>query len=668
MKVFNDLNQLPEFRNAVITIGSFDGVHRGHQQILHKINTLARNTGGESIVITFHPHPRLVIYPKDKSLRLLTTIDEKVALLERYGVDNVVVVPFTIEFSQLSADEYIEKFLLEKFHPRYIVIGYDHRFGLNRQGDINFLRWHAERYGYEVVEIAKQEIEDITISSTKIRNALEKCDVNHAGQLLGHSFTITGTVVGGQQIGSSLGFPTANLEVASAHKLIPPDGIYAVFVTHKSQRYGGMLYIGSRPTLKGYDNRTIEVNIFSFDKKIYGDKLQLELIDFIREDSEFESFEALKAQLAQDRIAAQDILKTKREARTVKEPAAFPAAAIVILNYNGRHYLEQFLPSVLAGAYPNFRVIVADNGSTDGSLAFLEKHYPEVERLDLGYNYGFAGGYNRALEQVDGAEYLVLLNSDIEVTQGWLEPVIELMERDATVGACQPKIRDFRNKNRFEYAGAAGGWIDALGYPFCRGRIFDVTEPDNGQYDNTQEIFWATGAAFIIRARLFRDLGGFDPDYFAHSEEIDLCWRLKRAGYKVMVRPRSVVYHVGGGTLNYNTPRKTYLNFRNSLYTLTKNEPLNRLWWLLPSRLLLDGLAAALFLSQGKFRHISAIVRAHWHFFGRLRTFWRKRKMAEEHIQRISISHRPNQEGRFAGSIVWQYFGRGRRYFRNLNV
>jgi hypothetical protein len=666
MRVFNDLNDLPDFHNAVVTIGSFDGVHKGHQQILNQLKELARKVEGESIVITFHPHPRLVVYPKDNSLQLITSIDEKVSLLERYDIDNVVVVPFTVGFSQQSADEYIQKFLVSKFQPRYIVIGYDHRFGLNRQGDINYLKWHGTQSGYEVIEIGKHEVENIAVSSTKIRNALNEGKVKDAHHLMGHRFMLTGTVEHGNKIGNQLGFPTANIKVSQKNKLIPPSGIYAVYVYHQKRRYGGMLYIGDRPTLKELHNRTIEVNIFDFDKQIYGDKLQMEFISRIRDDQEFDNLEALSLQLSKDREATQLLLREAEAAPAEPDIAVQPKVAIVILNYNGKHYLERFLPSVLASTYSNFEVIIADNGSTDDSLAFLAAQYPDFEVIDLEGNHGFAHGYNLALQQVE-APYYILLNSDIEVTPGWIEPIIELMERDRTVGACQPKILSYQDRHCFEYAGGAGGWIDNLGYPFCRGRIFSVTEVDKGQYDNLTEIFWASGAALFIRSQLFHGLKGFDSDYFAHSEEIDLCWRIKRAGYKVMARPRSVVYHVGGGTLNYNTPRKAYLNFRNSLYTILKNEERNRLLWIIPARLVLDGVAALLFLWQRKFKHISAILNAHRHFYSNIRASLEKRKEARELIQKVSISETPNVVGRYGGSIVWQYYAMGKRYFKNLS-
>ncbi|MEM6379178.1 MAG: bifunctional riboflavin kinase/FAD synthetase, partial [Bacteroidota bacterium] len=344
MRVHEDLNNLPSFRNAVITIGSFDGVHLGHCEILDRLQVLAQRCGGESVVITFHPHPRQIIYPKDNSLRLLTSIEEKTELLLNNGIDHVVVVPFTVQFSQLSADEYIERFLVEKFHPHTIVIGYDHHFGLNRQGDINFLRWHAEKFNYRVVEIAQQTVEDIGISSTKIRKALQIGQLKQALKWLGHSYVLSGKVIRGQQIGSSIGFPTANLEPLERNKLIPADGIYAVSVQIKDRLYGGMLYIGQRPTLPSLNNRTIEVNIFDFNEDIYGENIQLQFIAHLREDTTFSDLEGLKTQLAEDRRAALAALSQYQKPAERKKKMR---SAIVVLNYNGVDYLRQFLPTLI---------------------------------------------------------------------------------------------------------------------------------------------------------------------------------------------------------------------------------------------------------------------------------------------------------------------------------
>ena len=664
MNVYHDLHELPAFRNAVVTIGSFDGVHQGHQQILRRINALAAEVDGESIVVTFHPHPRQVIYPNDNSLQLITTIDEKVALLERFGVDNVVVVPFTSAFASQRADAYIEDFLVDKFSPRYVVIGYDHRFGQNRQGDINYLRFHAQKQGFEVIEIEKQAVKNIAVSSTKVRLALNEGDVDRAAKLLGHYFTLTGTVERGQQIGRTIGFPTANLAIAHTHKLIPPDGIYAVRATHKERSYDGMLYIGQRPTLKSHDNRTIEVNLFDFDKEIYGDKLRVELIAFLRGDAQFESLEELKAQLQRDKLATRKVLAPLTRPEKQHKEDTTPSVAIVILNYNGRQWLEKMLPSVVATDYPDYRLVVADNASTDDSVAWLAVNYPGVACLELAENYGFAEGYNRALRRIK-ADYFVLLNSDVEVTPHWLTPVIERMERQPTIGAAQPKIRSYHRRGHFEYAGAAGGFIDRFGYPFCRGRIFDTLETDTGQYDTARPVFWATGAALFVRGPLFERLGGFDGRFFAHMEEIDLCWRLQRAGYEVWCIPQSTVYHVGGGTLDYTSPRKTYLNFRNNLGLLYKQLDQRRVRTLF-YRLVLDGAAGWQFLWKGQGKNFLAVLRAHLDFY-RMRGYWKQRRMQEmEWIAANSIHHAPQPKGRLAGSAVWRYFLLGKKTFQRL--
>lgn len=663
MRVFYQLEDLPQFKRAVLTIGSFDGVHSGHQQLLARINRLAHQSGGESIVITFHPHPRQVIYPKDDSLQLLSTIEEKVALFERYGVDNVVVVPFTVAFSQLSADEYIQRFLVDKFHPATIVIGYDHKFGLNRQGDIDYLKWHSKEAGFKVVEIEQQEVDDIAVSSTKIRNALLSGKVNEACRWLNHEYSLTGKVVHGQKLGTKLGFPTANIQPSNKFKLVPADGIYAVHVRYEEEEYGGMLYIGSRPSIAGVDERVIEVNIFDFDQTIYGQELTITLVDFIRGDHQFSNLEGLKTQLNADREASLALLaQDNSKAHLV---SGTPQVAVVILNYNGAEYLKEFLPSVLESLeQTDYRLIVADNASTDNSLEVLRTDFPKVECLQLEKNHGFAGGYNQALAQIE-ADYFVLLNSDVKVTKNWLQPCIAQMEADPELAACQPKIKSFSTPEYFEYAGAAGGWIDALGYPFCRGRIFATLEKDRGQFEREQEIFWASGAAMFVRADLFRSFGGFDADYFAHAEEIDLCWRFKRAGFRIKAIPSSVVFHLGGGTLSYQSVRKTYLNFHNTLVTSFKNESSKKLLWWLPLRLFMDALAGGLFLLQGKWQHIGAIVRAHWHFFPRLGYWMERRKSYNELIKSLAIGPE-NKKGIYRGSIVWAYYGRRTRSFREL--
>ncbi|MBQ0015577.1 MAG: glycosyltransferase family 2 protein [Bacteroidales bacterium] len=287
--------------------------------------------------------------------------------------------------------------------------------------------------------------------------------------------------------------------------------------------------------------------------------------------------------------------------------------AIVILNWNGRDMLERFLPSVTHYCPTDAEVIVADNGSTDDSVAFLQQHYPTLRTIILDKNYGFAEGYNRALQQVE-ASYFVLLNSDVEVTPHWVEPVVAMMDNDPTIGMAQPKMLMFDQRDTFEYAGGAGGFIDSYGYPFCRGRLFNCLEQDHGQYDDRCEIFWASGAAMFVRSGLWRQLEGLDGDFFAHMEEIDFCWRAKNAGYKAYYCPESIIYHVGGGTLPKSSPRKTYLNFRNNMALLYKNLPQKRLGCTIALRYLLDGVAALKFLAEGHPQEFKAVYKAHQDF------------------------------------------------------
>ena len=289
--------------------------------------------------------------------------------------------------------------------------------------------------------------------------------------------------------------------------------------------------------------------------------------------------------------------------------------AIVILNWNGEHFLRQFLPNVLQHSLCNdVAVVVADNGSTDGSLALLDTQFPEVQQIRLYQNYGFAEGYNRALSQIN-ATYYVLLNSDVEVAPNWLQPLTTFMDSHPKVAACAPKIIAHTNRQQFEYAGAAGGFIDRWGYPFCRGRILSNIEPDNGQYDTPLQTFWASGAALFIRAKAYAEAGGLDARFFAHMEEIDLCWRLNNHGYQVWNIPQSTVYHVGGGTLPNNNPRKLYLNYRNSLYMLHKNLNTSALWPILLFRMCLDGLSGLAYLFSGNPQNTAAVIRSHVDFW-----------------------------------------------------
>jgi GT2 family glycosyltransferase len=332
--------------------------------------------------------------------------------------------------------------------------------------------------------------------------------------------------------------------------------------------------------------------------------------------------------------------------------------AVVILNWNGVEMLKQFLPSVLENS-KEAKIYVADNASTDNSVQSVKNDFPTVSIIENKENNGYSAGYNEALSQIE-ADYFVLLNSDVEVSSGWLNSIVAMMDADKQIAACQPKILSFKDKSMFEYAGAAGGFIDKDGYMFCRGRIFDHFEKDEGQYDGTKEIFWASGACLFVRSSIFHETGGLDEGFFAHMEEIDLCWRFKNRGYKVMYNSDSVVYHVGGGTLSKNNPTKTYLNFRNNLFLLTKNYFQGNFAWKLFYRFILDGLAAIKFLVDGHVDHSWAIARAHFSFYSKFRIYHKKRKEVKKTVMHF------NAVGQFRKSIILRYFIGGVRKFSDL--
>jgi GT2 family glycosyltransferase len=333
--------------------------------------------------------------------------------------------------------------------------------------------------------------------------------------------------------------------------------------------------------------------------------------------------------------------------------------AVVILNWNGKGFLEKFLPQVIACNASFSEIIVADNASSDDSVAFLKQHYPQVRIVQNSSNGGFAKGYNDALKHID-AEYYVLLNSDVEVTRGWIEPVIKLMDSDPDIAACQPKIRSYAHREQFEYAGAAGGFIDKYTYPFCRGRIFDSYEEDRGQYDDVREIFWATGACLFIRSSVFHKAAGFDEDFFAHMEEIDLCWRIKNLGHKIMYCPHSTVFHVGGGTLSKTSPRKTYLNFRNNLVLMCKNHDPGYFTLKLLARMVLDGVAGMKFLFSGDVKHFIAVIKAHFSFYGSFGKTMAKRRALKKNIKQFTTT------AIYRRSIVMDYYLRGKKKFSEL--
>jgi GT2 family glycosyltransferase len=326
--------------------------------------------------------------------------------------------------------------------------------------------------------------------------------------------------------------------------------------------------------------------------------------------------------------------------------------AVVILNWNGKKLLEQFLPSFIQFSQ-EATIYVADNASTDDSIQFVQNTYPSVKIIKNSANHGFAKGYNDALKEVN-AEIYALVNSDIEVTENWLKPIITTFDTEKNTAIIQPKILDYKNKEYFEYAGAAGGFIDKYGFPFCRGRIFDTVEKDHGQYDESREIFWASGACLFIRKEIYNQLGGFDETFFAHQEEIDLCWRAQNEGHTIKYNYQSVVYHVGGATLAQGNPKKTYLNFRNSLFMMVKNLPRKNIFFVIFFRMVLDGIAGVRFLTQGKINHTIAILKAHFSFYCHSIIYIKKRKDFQ------------NQQYYPTKSIVYLYYIKKRVYFKEI--
>jgi len=334
--------------------------------------------------------------------------------------------------------------------------------------------------------------------------------------------------------------------------------------------------------------------------------------------------------------------------------------AIVLLNWNGKTFLERFIPNIKDhSSYQGVELVVIDNASADDSVDYMKTNHPDVRLVLLDKNYGFAGGYNQGLDQIE-ASYYLLLNTDVEVTEGWLDPLLAWMDKHPDTGVCMPKINAWDDRGSFEYAGAAGGYIDFLGYSFCRGRIFDFIEKDHGQYDDPVSVFWATGACMLIRSELFYQLGGFDPDFFAHMEEIDLCWRVKNFGYNIFCVPQSRVYHIGGGTLPKNNPRKTYLNFRNNLYLLYKNLPDQLLIKTFLTRIVLDWISSFHLLLQGKSGDAKAVLQAHIDFIKQYNQLRAKRKAIR------SYSRLPRHKEIYQKSVVWKFFVQNNKKYSDL--
>jgi GT2 family glycosyltransferase len=334
--------------------------------------------------------------------------------------------------------------------------------------------------------------------------------------------------------------------------------------------------------------------------------------------------------------------------------------AIVILNWNGKNFIEKFLPSVIKFS-PKDSIYIADNCSEDNSVSFIKSNFPEVSIILNEENGGFAKGYNDALKKVS-AEYYILLNSDVEVTENWINPIIEFMDNNPDVAACQPKILSYEDKTRFEYAGASGGYIDKYGYPFCRGRIFNLCEIDYGQYDSISETFWASGACMFVREEVYKKLNGFDEDFFAHMEEIDLCWRIRNTGNKVFVIPQSTVYHVGGGTLHKSNPKKTFLNFRNNLITLFKNDFSSFIYLKIFYRLILDGIAGIVFILKGDYKDCIAVIKAHFAFYSQIKKTNKKRQTLLNNSQK---NHKIKTI--YQRNIVFQFYFKKCKKFSSLD-
>lgn len=327
--------------------------------------------------------------------------------------------------------------------------------------------------------------------------------------------------------------------------------------------------------------------------------------------------------------------------------ANYPSVAIAILNWNGLHFLEALLPEINRLTYPNYKVYVIDNKSTDQSITYIEECHPNIKIIALNDNYGFAGGYNRGLAAIE-EDYYLMMNSDVEVPKWFLEPMVEMMEEDRSIAICQPKLLALQQPHMLEHGGAAGGMIDFLGYPMCRGRLFDKCEKDNGQFDVKTPIFWSSGACSLIRKEAYRQVNGMYEYYFMHSEEIDLCWRLIVNDWKIMYCPHSYIYHLGGGTLSYHTPRKTYLNFRNNIVMCFRNSPWYINLWLLPLRMFLDLCASLMFLVKEDNANFKAVFRAYWHFFAWL--FTEKDKFPQKKKSLLAIPFV------YKKSVAWQYY------------
>lgn len=625
MEVHRGLDQLPSFRHAVLTIGAFDGVHHGHRTIIKRLVEKAQAAGGESVILTFDPHPRQVVFPNDKEMRLLNTLDEKINLLSETGLDHLIIAPFTVAFSQINPYSYVDDILVDKINVQHLIIGYDHKFGQNRAGNIDLLKIYEGKGAFTVEEISEQDVDDLKVSSTQIRNCLKDGQISTANKLLGKNYSLNGIVAKGSQIAGKLGYPTANCYIKEKFKLIPANGTYAARATCDGVDYVGMLYIGKSPTLQDLDDVIIEMNLFGEVKEsLYDKEITIYPEKQYRGDKKFESIDELRFNIGMDKkMVEHHFLQSDSRAKVTS----------AILNYNGVDHLKNYLPSHEPDN--NHAVTVFDNASTDDSVVAL-KDYKNITVISFDENAGFALGYNQAIDTI-GTKYVALVNSDVRVTKDWLKPIIAILDGDESIAAVQPKILSVAAPDQFEYAGAAGGMMDSIGYPYCRGRILDTVEKDLGQYDDATEIDWASGAAMVARTSLFKSAEGLDPNFFAHMEEIDLCWRWRRAGYKIMYEPKSTVYHLGGGTISYDSPRKVYLNLRNNYWMILKNMPFGKLLCTIPFRIAIDMSYAMLFLLKGKVSHMFAAIKGIFSGCSKVFSMSQERKSISFFINRNNV-------------------------------
>jgi len=423
-----------------------------------------------------------------------------------------------------------------------------------------------------------------------------------------------------------------------------------VELIYEEKIYQAMLYIGSKPTVNKVNATKdfIEVNILDFDKDIYGESVSIKVIKKIRNDKKFDSTSDLSIAIQKDEKAIRGFFNLKANSQISDQ-----SIRISILNYNGVSWFRKYLASVYNSSSSPFILSIIDNASTDDSIEYINELDHDIELIPLEKNFGFAQGYNIGLESAND-KYIVLLNSDVRVTKNWLDPIIAAMEDDKNIAVAQPKILSDRKPEYFEHAGASGGFIDTLAYPFCRGRVFNRCEKDDGQYNEVADIFWASGAAMVVRSDIWHSLGGFDASFFAHMEEIDFCWRVNRAGYKIKCIPDSVVYHYGGGTLDYSDPRKIYLNFRNNLKMILKNEPGLKLIWLFPTRLLLDGLAGIKFLFEKNIFAMLSVIKAHFSVYFSIWKIINSRRNDLRIIKDLKIGD--HKDLRYRGSIVYEFY------------